>query len=65
MFVLVAVPPLLSCPSCVDLELSLFRCDICDGVGGPRNTKKMSLLKRWQAIRMLEKDGSRPISLFR
>ena len=56
--------PIFNCPSCVDMDIAVFGCDICGGVGGPRKAKKISLLKRWRAIRALEKDGSRPVPLF-
>jgi len=60
---LVVLVPFSDCPSCIDLGISLFKCDICGGGGG--QTKKLSLLKRWKSIRMLEREGSRYVPLFR
>ena len=62
---LVALAPLFFCPSCIDLEIAVFGCDICGGIGGPKNARNISLLKRWQSIRALEREGNRKLLLFR
>ena len=51
------------CPGCIDLECAVFHCELCDGSGGPRNAKRMSLWKRWKSIQALEREGSRKIRL--
>jgi hypothetical protein len=54
--------PLAPCPSCVDLLIHSVKCDICGG-RGPRENNKLTLWKRWEAIRRLEKEGCRPMPL--
>ena len=58
----VAWLPAFPCPSCIDLDLFVPGCS-CGG--RPRSPQKLSLWKRWQLIRELEAEGSRPIPVFK
>jgi len=54
--------PIWPCPSCVDLELYLFRCDIC-GAATSRSSKRVTLLRRWRGIEILRAEGCKAIPL--
>jgi len=62
---LILLAPLWPCPSCHDLDIAVFRCEICGGMRTADQTgiRKISFLKRWRAIRDLRAEGCRPIPL--
>lgn len=53
--------PMWPCPTCVDLDLSVFRCELCSG--NNRRIRRMSLWKRWRTIREMVSEGCKPLPL--